>query len=102
MYVQVEVGGIASPPVRWVNGAFSTDSVIPFFTVVIYVKDGTVSTVNWDTYCTGCDACQDGICAVPRSECLTFANDTDSGKKDCNFKVCCYWLCSFLLFFTLL
>jgi len=78
-------------PTQWFQGEFSqvastykyrrpqndpahADYVVPFWTLIITLDNGYVSTIEWDDGCLGsCTPCQDQTCAIALSSCASQA-----------------------------
>lgn len=62
--------------------------VVPFWTLIINVNNGAVSSLTWDDDCSTCDSthCIDGNCAVDIVNC-----DFYGGPTNCDIKVYVAW-----------
>jgi hypothetical protein len=97
MQVQVEAGGMASMPKRRLKLNPSTnkfDAVVPFWTVVIRLRDGKVTEIKWDDGCFTCgkNLCVDDFCAVPRESYCIKPGTADESTKECDVKIYVAWI----------
>ena len=61
---------------------------VPFFTIIIELNQGEISSITWDDKCVGClsDECIDGFCGIPQNYCGTADSQTD-----CDLKIYLGW-----------
>jgi len=90
MWFQAEFSGQASSikhrrPQNTADNGF----YVPFWTLIITLSDGLVSTLTWDDGCLTCDSeeCVDSTCALDASTCYS----TDQGSTDCSPKIFVGW-----------
>jgi len=68
-WFQAEFSGVASSYKYRSDGG---TNIVPFWTLIITLDDGYVSTIEWDDGCLGsCDPCVDLTCTIPISECTS-------------------------------
>jgi len=66
MWIQLEVGGVASPPKFRRQDAASGVYVVPYWTAIVILDNGVPQSISWDDGCYGCsgDQCINATCAV--------------------------------------
>jgi len=85
MWIQVETGGQVSPVKQRVQSG-SPVYVVPFWTAIINVDSGIVTSITWDDGCYGCSGneCIMETCGVDIGTCW-------SNGVDCSLKVYVCW-----------
>eukprot|EP00457_Paulinella_chromatophora_P013245 gb/GEZN01013524.1/.p1 GENE.gb/GEZN01013524.1/~~gb/GEZN01013524.1/.p1 ORF type:complete len:277 (-),score=29.09 gb/GEZN01013524.1/:145-975(-) len=87
-YFRVEIGSVVS---QW-RKRNDADTLVPFFTILPTVEDGTVVSLVWDDFCQQCESpCIMNNCAVKSSTCTTQGVADSTRVSDCDLKTYMGW-----------
>lgn len=92
MEIQIEVGGVASPPVPR-RGGKNHQLLVPFWTAIVRLENGKVFDIEWDSGCFSCDPDQcvetkyGDFCAEDMVKHNRFCFD-----DDCNLRIYLAWI----------